>query len=68
MPLFLGHVVIKHPESENWDQGVPVVLRKCVFMIFEELRMLSSCWFEGEQRVDVTLTVQMSASQQFYLL
>ena len=43
MPLFLGHVVIKHPESENWDQGVPVVLRKCVFMIFEELRMLSSC-------------------------
>ena len=68
MSLFLGHVVIKHPESENWDQEVPVVLRKCVFMIFEELHMLSSCWFEGEQRVDVTLTVQISASQQFYLL
>ena len=43
MSLFLGHVVIKHPESENWDQEVPVVLRKCVFMIFEELHMLSSC-------------------------
>ena len=68
MSLFLGHVVIKHPESENWDQGVPMVLRKCVFMIIEELHMSSSCSFEGKQRADVTLTVQICASQQFYLL
>lgn len=45
-----------------------MVLRKCVFMIFEELRMLSSCWFEGEQMADVTLTVQISASQQFIIM